>query len=66
MTKTIKIEGMKCSHCSGRVERALNAIPGVQATVDLAKKTAVVTSGSEIDDSVLERAITEAGYTIQA
>ena len=32
--KTMKIEGMMCAHCSGRVEKALNDLPGVTATVD--------------------------------
>ena len=32
--KIIKIEGMACGHCSARVEKALNAIDGVSATVD--------------------------------
>ena len=26
MQKTMTIEGMNCLHCSGRVERALNAL----------------------------------------
>lgn len=66
MTKTLHIEGMSCSHCSGRVERALNGIPGVKATVDLAKKTATVTSEAEIDDAALARAVGDAGYTVKA
>lgn len=35
MTKTIKINGMMCSHCTGRVGEVLNAIDGVSAEVSL-------------------------------
>ena len=34
---------MACGHCSARVEKALNAIDGVSATVDLEAKTASIT-----------------------
>ena len=44
MEKTMKIEGMMCAHCSGRVEKALNDLPGVTATVNLEAGTATVTS----------------------
>ena len=62
MEKKIIIEGMSCSHCSGRVEKALNAIPGVTATVDLAARTATV-SGSN-DNAALKKAVEDAGYTV--
>ena len=64
MTKTLKIDGMSCAHCVGRVEKALNAIKNVKAKVDLAKKTATITSSDEISDAVLEAAVEEAGYTV--
>ena len=35
VNKTIHIDGMMCTHCTGRVEKALNDLPGVEATVDL-------------------------------
>jgi copper chaperone CopZ len=38
--KIMKIEGMTCGHCQARVEKALNAISGVTANVDLKKKIA--------------------------
>ena len=62
MTKKIIIEGMMCSHCSGAVEKALNAIDGVTATVDLQNKCATVTG--DVADDVLTAVITEAGYTV--
>ena len=36
----LDIDGMSCASCSSRVERALNALPGVQATVNLATEQA--------------------------
>lgn len=64
MKKTIKIEGMSCSHCSGRVEKALNEIDGVSAKVNLEKKTAEVTLSHEVADQVLASAVTNAGYEV--
>ena len=63
MTKIMTIDGMSCSHCSSRVEKALNALPGVSATVDLEKKTATITMLSEISDESLKKAVEDAGYT---
>ena len=60
----IKIEGMSCSHCSGRVEQALNAIDGVSAKVDLEKKTAFVTSSENITEEQIKAAVEDAGYTV--
>ena len=62
MAKTMKIEGMMCAHCSGRVEKALNGLPGVTATVDLAAGTASVTG--DASDEALTKAVTDAGYTV--
>ena len=62
MAKTMKIEGMMCAHCSGRVEKALNGLPGVTATVDLAAGTASVTGDASND--ALTKAVTDAGYTV--
>ena len=62
MTKTVTIEGMMCAHCSGRVEKALNAMEGVSATVDLTAGTATVTG--EVTDEALCKAVEDAGYTV--
>lgn len=64
MTKTMIIDGMSCSHCSGRVEKALNALDGVEAVVDLEKKTAAITLSKEVSDDLLKSAVTDAGYTV--
>ena len=65
MTKTMKIEGMMCIKCKGRVERVLKAIDGVaNAAADLAAKTAVLTLTKDVSDEVLTAAVTEAGFTV--
>lgn len=64
MTKTMKIEGMMCTHCSGRVESVLNAMEGVSAKVDLEKKCAVVTLSADVSDEALRKAVTDAGYEV--
>ena len=62
MQKTLTIEGMMCAHCAAHVEKALNALPGVTAVVDLAAKTAVVTGGA--GDEALKKAVADAGYQV--
>ena len=58
------INGMMCAHCQAHVEKALNAIDGVTAVVDLAAKTATVTLACDVADDVLKNAVTEAGYEV--
>ena len=62
MTKTISIEGMMCMHCAGRVEKALNDLPGVTATVDLDGKLATVIG--DVSDDMLRKTVTDAGYEV--
>ncbi len=64
MTKTMTIEGMSCGHCTARVEKALNALDGVTATVDLETKTASIQITGDVPDEVLKNAVTEAGYEV--
>ena len=59
--KTVTIKGMMCAHCVSHVEKALTAL-GVQADVDLATGTAVVTG--DVSDDALRKAITDAGYEV--
>ena len=64
LTRVMLVEGMSCGHCSARVEKALAAVEGVTAVqVDLEAKTATVTLAHPVEDSLLEHAVTEAGYT---
>ncbi len=66
MVKTIKVEGMMCQHCVAHVAKALQAVNGVSAVdVNLKKKTAIVTSETELDNAVLTSAIKDAGYEVK-
>ena len=60
--KTITIKGMMCAHCVAHVEKALTALEGETAKVDLASGTAVVTGPAS--DEALTRAVTDAGYEV--
>lgn len=63
MEKTIKVEGMMCSHCEGRVKEALESIKGVESAVPNHEAGEVkLTLSKEIKDKDLEKAITKAGY----
>jgi copper ion binding protein len=64
MKKNIAIEGMSCAHCQGKVEKALNNITGVEAKVDLKKKTATVKFDGDVSDETLKNAVTDAGFTV--
>ena len=64
MIKKMIIEGMSCSHCSGRVEKALNGLDGVKVVVDLDTKTATITLSKDISDDLLKKTVTDAGYTV--
>lgn len=60
--KTMVIEGMMCMHCKAHVEKALNAIDGINATVDLESKTATITGN--VSNDILTKAVEDAGYTV--
>jgi Cu+-exporting ATPase len=64
MTKIMNIEGMTCMHCQKRVEKALNAIEGVSAKVDLATNSATLTLTKPVADEVLIQAVVDAGYEV--
>jgi P-type Cu+ transporter len=57
----LDIEGMTCASCATRVEKALNAVDGVEASVNYATERATIVSGSS-DPAVLVSAIENAGY----
>ena len=64
MKKTINIYGMMCSHCTGRVEKALNEINGVHATVSLEDACAYVEVDENVTDEMLADAVSHAGYEV--
>ena len=65
MKKTMIIEGMMCTHCTGRVEKALAAVDGVTAVeMSLEGKSATLTLSKAVEDQVLTDAVTQAGYEV--
>lgn len=66
MTKVISIEGMMCNHCTGTVQKALEAVEGVNAvTMSLEQKNAAVELASDVADEVLTKAVVDAGYEVK-
>ena len=65
MNRTMIIEGMMCGHCTGRVQKALEAVEGVESVVmSLEEKSAVLTLSGQVEDEALKAAVTEAGYEV--
>ena len=65
LTKTIKIDGMMCPHCEATVKKTLESIDGVaEAVASHIDKIAVVTLTKDVDTTVLEKAVIDAGYTV--
>lgn len=65
MEKTMKIEGMMCPHCEGRVKKTLEALDGVtEAVVSHTAGTAVVTMSAPVADDVLKKAVEDQGYPV--
>ncbi|MDE6089581.1 MAG: heavy metal translocating P-type ATPase [Duncaniella sp.] len=61
MKQEFKVEGMACSHCSGRVDAAIRALPGVtDVKVDLASGKATVEG--EVSPATVIEAVGKAGY----
>lgn len=65
MTMTMKIDGMMCSHCEGRVKQSLEGLAQVsQAEVSHEKGTAVVTLTAEVSNDVLKKTVEDQGYNV--
>ena len=65
MTKTMKIDGMMCSHCEGRVKQSLEGLAQVsKAEVSHEKGTAVVTLTAEVSNDVLKKTVEDQGYNV--
>lgn len=61
----LKIEGMMCTHCKARVEKALKAVAGVETVeVSLEDQSATVTGTA--DAAALTQAVLDAGYQVVA
>ncbi|MBQ2935332.1 MAG: heavy metal translocating P-type ATPase [Lachnospiraceae bacterium] len=65
MNKTMTIEGMMCGHCTGRVQKVLEAVQGVASvTMSLENKSAELVLNAEVADETLKAVVTEAGYEV--
>ena len=62
-TLSLQVTGLNCASCSGRAEKALNAVEGVEtATVNLAAETAQITYSDPATTETLINALSDAGY----
>ena len=65
MTKTMKIEGMMCPMCEKHTVEALEKLEGVESAVaSHSEGSAVVTLSKDVDNELLTKAVTEAGYKV--
>ena len=63
---TVDITGMTCASCSTRIEKVLNKMDGVEATVNLAMENASVTYESEkIKSDDIFNKINDLGYGVR-
>lgn len=66
MKYELKIEGMMCSHCTGRVQKALQALANVtEVIVSLEDKNAVVCADAVIGKDVLKNTVEDQGYEVK-
>ena len=65
MNKTMKITGMMCGHCSGRVKKVLEAMAEVdEAIVSHEEGTAILTLNAEVADDILKQTVEAEGYEV--
>ncbi|MFG1679307.1 heavy metal translocating P-type ATPase [Nonomuraea sp. NPDC049269] len=57
------IGGMTCASCANRIERKLNKLDGVTATVNYATEKAKVTFSDDLDPQTLISEVEKAGYS---
>ncbi|WP_371786605.1 heavy metal translocating P-type ATPase [Streptosporangium subroseum] len=63
VTTELSIGGMTCAACAGRIERKLNKLDGVSATVNYATEKAHVSHPAELDPAEVVAEVVRAGYT---
>ncbi|OBG95828.1 copper-translocating P-type ATPase [Mycobacterium sp. E136] len=61
-TIELSIDGMTCASCANRIERKLNKLDGVTATVNFATEKARVEYGADVTPQALLATVEEAGY----
>ncbi len=59
----LQIGGMTCASCAARIEKKLNRIDGVAASVNYATEKAVVSAPAHLDPQVLIDEVEKTGYT---
>ncbi len=64
-TAELVIGGMTCASCAARIEKRLNKLDGVRATVNYATEKARVYHGDDVAREELVAAVEKAGYTVQ-
>ena len=65
MKITMKIQGMMCPHCEGRVRDALSSLPCVElAEVSHERDEAIITPKGDCPHDLLEKTVTDAGYKV--
>ncbi len=65
METTVKISGMTCGHCEGRVSAEIGKIDGVSSVKAIASDgIAIISSDSELDVAQISQAVHVAGYKV--
>ena len=59
----LMIGGMTCASCAARIEKKLNKMPGVTATVNYATEKAKVSFAADVDPADLVATVEATGYT---
>lgn len=59
----LEIGGMTCASCAMRIEKKLNKLDGVTATVNYATEKAKVTAPNGFDPALLIAEVEKTGYT---
>ncbi|NLC98186.1 MAG: cadmium-translocating P-type ATPase [Actinomycetales bacterium] len=59
----LDVGGMTCTACANRIEKKLNKIDGVEATVNFATARAMISAPAGIDPSILVETVEKTGYT---
>ena len=60
---TLSVQGMTCSSCVNSVEKALNKVEGVSATINFATETAHIMAPADMNPKDLIKIVEEAGYS---
>jgi len=60
---TLSVQGMTCSSCVNTVEKALNKVEGVSATINFATETAHILAPADMNPKDLIKIVEKAGYS---